>query len=103
MSFASGTVAVAPKTTRGLKLDGYALEIIHFTKLTGDTTATVYATVLRKIFDVQVFDASGVAIAASVTIDNTHNQSSHKGHGSAAFTSLGSGTSGVIIFKGSRV
>jgi hypothetical protein len=100
MAFTDNTVAIAA-TARGPKLDGYAMEVHHYTKLTGDTTGTVYATTLKKVISVQVFDTVGAAIAAGVTINNDWAQSSHKGFGSAALTSLGAGTAGVIVLKGS--
>jgi hypothetical protein len=100
MAFSESAAALT-YSGRGLKLDGYGAEVHPYTKLTGDTTGTVYATKLKKITRVIVFAADGTVISAGVTINNDWTQSSHKGFGSAALTSLGAGTSGVIILKGS--
>ena len=102
MAFASSVLAIVPSTSRSLKLDGYGAEVHVFTKSSGDTTATVFADKLRRIISVAVFGSNGTVISTGQTIDNTVGQSGHESVGSVALTSLGSGTSGAIVIKGSR-
>jgi hypothetical protein len=102
MAFVETVAAVTASTSRGLKLDGYSAEIHVFTKSGGDTTGTVYSTQLRRIMSIEVYDAVGAVIAAVATIDNSVGQSSHESFASVALTTLGAGTSGAILLKGSR-
>jgi len=83
---------------RGLKFDGYAMEVHAYAKDTGDTTGTITANNLRRIHNVYVFGSNGAAIAAGVTITNKEAGFD----ASAALTSLGAGTSGVVVLKGSE-
>jgi hypothetical protein len=99
MAFVSTTITntVMSVKGRGPKLDGYAMEIQAFAKAGGDTTGTVTATTLRRIHSILVTDTAGAAIAAVATITN-----SEAGFASVALTTLGAGSAGVVILKGSK-
>lgn len=98
MAFVSTVVANTGNVKgRGLKFDGYSLEVQAFAKSGGDTTGTVTGSALRRIDAIYVFGTDGVAIAAGATITNSSATAP-----SVALTSLGAGVGGTILLKGSK-
>lgn len=92
----TATTITRTSTGRGRKFDGYSSEIIGVTKLTGDTTATITSTVLKRINSVLVKALDNTTVSATATITNSDNLAS------VAFTGLGAGTALVVEFVGSK-
>ena len=97
MAFVSTVIAAPTRVGRGLKLDGYSLEVQAYAKAGGDTTGTVTSTTLHRISAIEVYGSDGTLIAAVPTITN-----SQAGFASVALTTLGGGTAGVVLLKGSK-
>jgi hypothetical protein len=96
MAFVSTVIAEPTRLGRGLKLDGYSLEIQAYAKGGGDTTGTVTCTKLRRVHSIEVYNSDGALIAAVPTITNS------VGFASVALTTLGAGTAGVVVMKGAK-
>lgn len=97
MAFVSTVIAEPTRNGRGLKLDGYSLEVQAYAKAGGDTTGTVTSTKLHRIHSIEVYNSDGALIAAVATITN-----SATGFASVALTTLGGGTAGAVVLKGSK-
>jgi hypothetical protein len=97
MAFVATAITEPTRKGRGLKLDGYVLEIQAYAKDSGDTTGTVTCTKLRRVHSIEVYNSDGALIAASATITNAS-----AGFASVALTALGDGTAGVVVVKGSK-
>lgn len=100
MAFVSTAISnsVLGVKSSGPRISGYRMEVQAYAKAGGDTTGTVTATTLRRIDSIVVTDTAGAAIAAVATITNGSS-----GFASVALTTLGGGTAGVVILKGSKL
>lgn len=87
-------VQISPtsKTARkGFRIAARTAELFALTKLTGDVAYTLTSSRLKQIFDVQIFDALGVKIAAATFT---------KAGGVVNLAALGAGSQVFVVLTG---